>query len=144
MSRDASTSSNLLSPIEAATDTTTRSMQTGPETAGQVSWAPHQAPALVDPIFQCLRFLQSLSAGPLSVWESLQQQNIPPLKITRPQQLALAAFWSNFGPTLQTFITNRCPCNPSWVYKLLPLTPWMAQPWDFLLSCLENGDLAKN
>ena len=143
-SRDASTSSDLLSPTEAATETTTRTTQNGPETASQVSWAPHQAPALVDPVFQGLRFLQSLSAGPLSVWESPQQQNIPSLKITRPQQLALAAFWSNFGPTLQTFITNHCQCNPSWVYRLLPLTPWTAQPWNFLLSCLEHGDLAKH
>lgn len=60
-----------------------RTMETGPESVSQVRRAPHQELALADPVFQCLGFLQPLSAGPLPFWESPQWQNLPSLKITR-------------------------------------------------------------
>lgn len=79
--RHASTSSEILCSTSAASETKARTMEISPQT---VSQAPQQGLTHVNPVSDCLRFLQPLSAGPLPTWKSPQQQNLFPLKTIRP------------------------------------------------------------
>lgn len=78
------TSRGVLCSPASAWETTAGTMETSPETASQVRQATRQELVLADPVFQCLRFLQPLLSGPLPMWKSPWQQNLPSLKITRP------------------------------------------------------------
>lgn len=82
-SRYASNSTEILCSAAAVSETTGRTMETGPDTRNQANQAPDQGLTLVDSMFQCLSFLQPLSTDSLPTGESLQQQNLPSLKISR-------------------------------------------------------------